>query len=43
MLWIRGIVILQIVGGLCWSITASGEDVDVELFYDDELKLGQKM
>jgi len=33
----------QIVGGLCWSITASGSAVDVDLFYDDELNLGQKM
>jgi hypothetical protein len=43
----RGVCLLrrvaQIVGGLCWSITASGEDVDINLFYDDELNLGQKM
>jgi hypothetical protein len=33
----------KIVGGLAWSITASNVDVDVDLFYDDDIKMGQKL
>jgi CCDC93, coiled-coil domain len=34
---------VQVVGGLCWSISSSGESVDVDIFYDEDLALGQKM
>ncbi len=34
---------LQVVGGFCWAISSSGAAVDVDLFYDEELSLGQKM
>ena len=33
----------KVVGGLCWAISSSGAAVDVDLFYDEELALGQKM
>lgn len=33
----------KIIGGLAWSITASNVDVDVDLFYDDGIKTGQKL
>ena len=33
----------KVVGGLCWAISSSGAAVDVDLFYDEELSLGQKM
>jgi hypothetical protein len=33
----------KVVGGLCWCITSSGIVVDVDVFYDEELALGQKM
>lgn len=33
----------KVVGGLCWCITSSGIAVDVDIFYDEELALGQKM
>lgn len=39
----RACVFVQLVGGLCWCISSSGTAVDVDLFYDDELGLGQKM
>lgn len=33
----------KVVGGLCWAISSSGAAVDVDLFYDEELALGQKI
>ena len=33
----------KVVGGLTWSITASNVDVDVDLFYDEEANIGQKI
>ncbi len=33
----------KIVGGLCWSILASGEEVDVDLFYSENLTIGQQI
>ena len=33
----------KVVGGLCWAITSSGIAVEVDIFYDEELALGQKM
>jgi hypothetical protein len=33
----------KVVGGLAWSITASNVDVDVDLFYDEEANIGQKI
>ena len=33
----------KVIGGLCWCITSSGIAVDVDVFYDEELALGQKM
>ena len=35
--------LFQVVGGFCWAISSSGAAVDVDLFYDEELSLGQKM
>lgn len=37
------ILLYQVIGGLCWCIQNSGSDVDVDIFYDDELSLGNKM
>ena len=33
----------KVVGGLCWAITSSGADVDVDLYYDETLPLGRKI
>jgi hypothetical protein len=33
----------KVVGGLCWAISASGVAVDVDVLYDDDLQLGQKV
>jgi|AntAceMinimDraft_12_1070368.scaffolds.fasta_scaffold58388_1 hypothetical protein len=33
----------KIIGGLAWSITASYVDVDLDLFYDDNIRMGQKI
>lgn len=33
----------KVVGGLCWCITSSGIAVDVDVFYDEDQTLGQKM
>eukprot|EP01138_Halocafeteria_seosinensis_P012831 gb/GECG01013107.1/.p1 GENE.gb/GECG01013107.1/~~gb/GECG01013107.1/.p1 ORF type:complete len:626 (+),score=107.85 gb/GECG01013107.1/:1-1878(+) len=33
----------KVIGGLCWCIQNSGSDVDVDIFYDDELSLGNKI
>lgn len=33
----------KVVGGLCWAITSSGIVVEADIFYDEELALGQKM
>jgi len=33
----------KVVGGFVWCISSSGAAVDVDLFYDEELVLGQKM
>ena len=30
----------KIIGGLAWSITASNVDVDLDLFYDEDIKMG---
>ena len=33
----------KMLGGLAWSITASNVDVDVDLNFDEEMTLGQKI
>lgn len=33
----------QVVGGMCWSLTSIGAAVDVDVFYNENLNLGQKM
>lgn len=33
----------QVIGGLAWSITASNVDVEVDLLYDEDASLGQKL
>lgn len=33
----------KVVGGLCWCITSSGIAVDVDVLYDEDQSLGQKM
>ena len=33
----------QVIGGLCWCILGSGAEVDADIFYDEDLALGQKM
>ncbi len=33
----------KIIGGLAWCITASNVDVDIELFFDEDLQIGKKM
>ena len=34
---------MQVIGGLAWSITASNVDVEVDLLYDEDASLGQKL
>ena len=33
----------KVVGGLAWSITASGTDVDVDVIFQENASIGQKM
>ena len=33
----------KVVGGLAWSITASGVDVDVDVLFQENASIGQKM
>jgi len=33
----------KIIGGLCWAITASGKSVDVDLFFQENSTIGQKI
>ena len=33
----------KVVGGLAWSITASGVDVDVDVIFQENASIGQKM
>ena len=35
----------KVVGGLCWAITSSGQNIaaDVDIFYDEDLQLGAKI
>ena len=33
----------KVVGGLCWSITASGVGVDVDLFFRENATIGQRI
>ena len=32
-----------VTGGLAWCVMASNEEADVDLLYDDEATLGEKM
>jgi hypothetical protein len=38
-----GVGPVQVVGGMCWSLTSIGAAVDVDVFYNENLSLGQKM
>jgi hypothetical protein len=33
----------KVVGGMCWCITASNEDLDVDIFFQEEASIGQRM
>eukprot|EP00516_Mucochytrium_quahogii_P004690 CAMPEP_0203762498 /NCGR_PEP_ID=MMETSP0098-20131031/15373_1 /ASSEMBLY_ACC=CAM_ASM_000208 /TAXON_ID=96639 /ORGANISM=" , Strain NY0313808BC1" /LENGTH=612 /DNA_ID=CAMNT_0050656935 /DNA_START=17 /DNA_END=1855 /DNA_ORIENTATION=+ len=33
----------KVIGGLCWAITASGEIIDVDLFFQENLHVGQRI
>lgn len=33
----------KVVGGLCWCITSSGEDVDVDILFQENSTIGQKI
>ena len=33
----------KVVGGMCWSITSSGEDVDVDILFQENSTLGQRI
>mmetsp|Transcript_8414 Transcript_8414/g.10966 ORF Transcript_8414/g.10966 Transcript_8414/m.10966 type:complete len:601 (-) Transcript_8414:1528-3330(-) len=33
----------KVVGGLCWAITASGEKVEVDLFFQENSSIGQRI
>ena len=33
----------KVVGGMCWCIASSGKAVDVDLFYRENLKIGQRI
>ena len=33
----------KVIGGLCWSITASGIAVDIDLLFQEELQIGQRI
>lgn len=33
----------KVVGGMAWCITASNEDLDVDLFFQEEANMGQRM
>lgn len=33
----------KVVGGLCWCITSSGESVDVDILFQENLTIGQKI
>ena len=33
----------KIIGGMCWSIQMCNIDLDVDIFYQDSLSIGQKM
>jgi hypothetical protein len=33
----------KVVGGLCWSITSSGEDVDVDILFQENSTIGQRI
>lgn len=34
---------LQVIGGMAWSITASNVDVDVDVFFQENSSIGQRM
>lgn len=34
---------VQIVGGMTWCITASNEDVDVDVLFEENANIGAKM
>jgi hypothetical protein len=33
----------KVVGGMCWSITSSGEDVDVDILFQENSTIGQRI
>lgn len=33
----------KVVGGMSWCITASNEDLDVDIFFQEEATIGQRM
>ena len=33
----------QVIGGMAWSITASNVDVDVDVFFQENATIGQRM
>jgi hypothetical protein len=33
----------KVVGGLCWCMTSSGEDVDIDILFQENLSIGQKI
>lgn len=33
----------KIIGGMCWCIELCNIDIDIDLFYQDSLTIGQKM
>jgi hypothetical protein len=39
----RGGAASQVVGGLCWCITSSGEDIDVDILFQENSTIGQRI
>jgi hypothetical protein len=33
----------KVVGGLCWCLTSSGEDIDVDILFQENSTIGQKI
>ena len=36
-------IFIQIIGGMCWAIQMCNVDLDIDIFYQETLSIGQKM